>query len=182
MNIAPLALLEEKDYDYITVKEICKKAGVNRSTFYLHYETIDDLLTESLSYLFSKFTDKYGNNMQVNPRFGTLKDLYLITPDYIMPYLEFLSENRRIFMTAINKPTVFRIKQYFDTMCIQLFNPILERFHVDVAEQKYILAFYISGMHAIIIEWLKSNCSEPMEFIANLLVKYTLPYKGDGGI
>ena len=53
---------------------------------------------------------------------------------------------------------------------------------MDVAEQKYILAFYISGMHAIIIEWLKSNCSEPMEFIANLLVKYTLPYKGDGGI
>ena len=44
MNEALLLLLENKDYEYITVKEICSKAGVNRSTFYLHYETIDDLL------------------------------------------------------------------------------------------------------------------------------------------
>ena len=33
-----------KDLEYITVKEICHQAGVNRSTFYLHYETIADLV------------------------------------------------------------------------------------------------------------------------------------------
>ena len=32
----------------ITIKEICKKNGVNRSTFYIHYESIDDLLEETL--------------------------------------------------------------------------------------------------------------------------------------
>ena len=32
---------------YITVKEICEKAGVNRSTFYLHYENTTDLLQET---------------------------------------------------------------------------------------------------------------------------------------
>ena len=37
MDEAFLELLEEKDFAYITVKEICEKAGVNRSTFYLHY-------------------------------------------------------------------------------------------------------------------------------------------------
>ena len=41
---ALIELLNQKDIEYITVKEICKKAGVNRTTFYLHYETIDDLL------------------------------------------------------------------------------------------------------------------------------------------
>lgn len=35
MNEALLILLEKKNYEFITVKEICKKAGVNRSTFYL---------------------------------------------------------------------------------------------------------------------------------------------------
>lgn len=34
MDIAFLELLEQKDFEYITVKEICKRAGVNRSTFY----------------------------------------------------------------------------------------------------------------------------------------------------
>lgn len=31
MDKAFLALLEKKDFAYITVKEICEKAGVNRS-------------------------------------------------------------------------------------------------------------------------------------------------------
>ena len=47
MDNALIALLEVKDLEYITVKEICEKAGVNRSTFYLHYETIADLVNEA---------------------------------------------------------------------------------------------------------------------------------------
>ena len=48
MDEAFLDLLSKKDFAYITVKEICDKAGVNRSTFYLHYETVADLLSESI--------------------------------------------------------------------------------------------------------------------------------------
>ena len=36
MDEALLLLLEEKEFDRITVKELCQKAGVNRTTFYLH--------------------------------------------------------------------------------------------------------------------------------------------------
>ena len=36
MDEALIALLEKKDLEYITVKEICEEADVNRSTFYLH--------------------------------------------------------------------------------------------------------------------------------------------------
>ena len=55
MNEAFLELLEKKDFAYITVKEICEKAGVNRSTFYLHYETINDLLEESAQHIIDQF-------------------------------------------------------------------------------------------------------------------------------
>ena len=44
MDEALLFLLEKKDFEFISVKEVCDKAGVNRSTFYLHYENMDDLL------------------------------------------------------------------------------------------------------------------------------------------
>lgn len=47
MDEALIALLEKKDLDYITVKEICEEADVNRSTFYLHYETVGDLVDET---------------------------------------------------------------------------------------------------------------------------------------
>ena len=55
MDEAFLALLEKKDFAYITVKEICEAAGVNRSTFYLHYETLADLLAESAQYIIDRF-------------------------------------------------------------------------------------------------------------------------------
>ncbi len=55
MDEAFLKLLETKDFTYITVKEICEAAGVNRSTFYLHYETINDLLSESVDHMTAQF-------------------------------------------------------------------------------------------------------------------------------
>ena len=178
MDEALLALLEKKDYDYITVKEICEKAGVNRSTFYLHYETVDDLLQESLAHIFSKFTGKYGSGALPSIRDGPLDELFLITPAYLVPYLEFLSENKRVFMTAVEKPAVFGVTDYFDEMYAKVFGPILERFHVDDCERKYVLAYHLSGMHAVMIQWVRGGCREDISYIAGLLIKYTLPPGG----
>lgn len=178
MDEALLVLLEKKDFDYITVKEICERAGVNRSTFYLHYETVNDLLNESLSYIFSKFLDKFANESKKRVQSERLGDLFLVTPEYIVPYLEFLRENKRVFMTAIAKPGVFGVGRYFDEIYATVFEPILERFHVDKAERKYIIVFYVGGMHSIITEWIRGGCAEPLQFIAELLIKYTLAYKG----
>ncbi len=164
------------------MKEICEKAGVNRSTFYLHYETMDDLLQESLSYLFSKFKMKYDSSAQVKVDSDSLGNLYLITPEYIIPYLEFLYENKQIFMTAIKKPAIFEVSKHYDEMYSGIFNPILERFGVEPGERKYILTYHISGMHAIIIEWVKNGCKESAQYIADLLIKYTLPYKEPDGV
>lgn len=36
----------EMDYEQITVKELAGRAGINRKTFYLHYESIGDLLRD----------------------------------------------------------------------------------------------------------------------------------------
>ena len=74
MNEALITLLEKKDLEYITVKEICQTAGVNRSTFYLHYESVSDLVNETvetinarfLSYVLSGIT-----NMFIVRRFAT---------------------------------------------------------------------------------------------------------------
>ena len=55
LNHALIELLNKKDYEFITIKELCKKAGVNRSTFYLHYDTINDLLYETIDNTNKKF-------------------------------------------------------------------------------------------------------------------------------
>ena len=39
-------LICEKDYEKITVRELCDKARINKKTFYHYYPTLDDLLAE----------------------------------------------------------------------------------------------------------------------------------------
>lgn len=40
------SMILEMDYDYITIKELTERAKINRKTFYLHYDSLDDLLLE----------------------------------------------------------------------------------------------------------------------------------------
>lgn len=47
-------LSTEKDLDKITVIELCEKAGINKSTFYLHYNSIEDCFKKC----FDLFTDR----------------------------------------------------------------------------------------------------------------------------
>ena len=98
MDEAFLRLLEKKDISYITVKEICETAGVNRSTFYLHYETMADLLSESVSHMNEQFlahmkkdTDAFVTKMRDCPQ----DELYLITPEYLTPYLGYIEQHKR---------------------------------------------------------------------------------------
>jgi len=39
-------LIRERDYEKITVKELCERARINKKTFYHYYPTLDDLLAE----------------------------------------------------------------------------------------------------------------------------------------
>ena len=88
MDEALLALLEEKDLEYITVKEICRQAGVNRSTFYLHYETVADLVNETLEMIDQRFRSYFpreGEEVLGNMGSREREDLVLVTREYLLP-------------------------------------------------------------------------------------------------
>ena len=44
-------MIEQNNFDSITITGLSKKAGLNRKTFYLHYQSIDDLLFATLNKL-----------------------------------------------------------------------------------------------------------------------------------
>ncbi|MCR5636356.1 MAG: TetR/AcrR family transcriptional regulator [Clostridiales bacterium] len=52
------ALICEKDYDKITVKELCERARINKKTFYHYYETLDFLLAEMQAELSHGFIER----------------------------------------------------------------------------------------------------------------------------
>ena len=178
MNEALLSLLEKKDYQYITVKEICQTAGVNRSTFYLHYETVDDLLLETLEKTMERLNEKF----QDAPVFNVEKipsadrgQLFFITPEYLIPYLEFVRENRTIFMVAVTQPEALRVNAIFQKRYTDVFAPVMHRFGIDEKEWQYRLAFYLNGLFAIVTQWIKNGCEEDIAMMADLMARCVLP-------
>lgn len=51
-------LICEKDYEKITVKELCDLARINKKTFYHYYETLDALLAEMQTELSAEFLER----------------------------------------------------------------------------------------------------------------------------
>lgn len=172
MDEALLFLLEKKEFAYITVKEICTKAGVNRSTFYLHYENTCDLLNETLAYITKKFEAKFIPPTDVETKPEPLEDLLLITPKYIIPYLEFLKEYRRVYVASMSQTNVFGVNKYSGRVQTEIIAPVLRKMNVPEAERKYMLAFYINGLHSLVFEWVKNGCKEDVNYICGLMIKY----------
>lgn len=172
MDEALLKLLEKKDFGYITVSEICKTAGVNRSTFYLHYETIGDLLSESAQHIIEQFvafmphdTSEFMKKLPDRP----LQELYLITPEYLTPYLTYIKEHRRIFRATVEQSRTLRMDDAFSSLSGHVLTPILNRYGVPDADQKYMTPFFIGGLMAIINEWLKDDCNDSIEHIVSVI-------------
>lgn len=172
MDQAFLALLERKDFSYITVKEICEKAEVHRSTFYLHYETLEDLLSESMEYM----NEQFLSYMKQDPsafvtriRECPLDELYLVTPQYLKPYLNYIKENKRLFLTAVKNTKALRLDEYYDQMFRFVFDPILARYQVSDEIRKYMMTYYIHGLMAIVTQWLKNDCKETVEQLIGII-------------
>ena len=54
-----------------------------------------------------------------------------------------------------------------------IFIPILERFNVPEKDRKYLVTFYISGIMAIIKNWIINDCKDEISDIEEIIVKCT---------
>jgi len=172
MNNALLAVLEEKPFEYITVSEICKKAEVNRSTFYLHYENMCDLLAETIKRMIDNFLSYFCvDKSKISKGFSDceLSELNYITSEYLFPYLSYIKENRRIFLTMLAHTDIFGFESIFQRLFDNIFDPILERFNYPPQDRKYVMIFYLSGINAIIIEWLRNECDKPIDDVSSII-------------
>lgn len=167
-----ITLLEKKDFEYITVKEICNKAGVNRSTFYLHYETLNDLLIESNEYIINKFISSHQNG---ELRISDIKnmsneELNFISPKYLIPWLNFIKENKTLFKTYHNKFSNLTMDKNNKLLYDNVASPILNKFNIENSIKPYMLKYYSEGIMAIVKHWVSNNCNDSIEKICKIIM------------
>jgi AcrR family transcriptional regulator len=172
MDLALISLLKKKSFEYITVSEICEKAGVNRSTFYLHYETIGDLLNETTRYLLNDFLSYFSNDTQAiahNLKNCDLNELVFIGDKHLTPYLAYIEDHKEVFATALLHNKTLGFENVYKRMFENIFNPILDRFEYPPNDRQYVMMYYLNGINALVSEWLKNDCDKTIKDISRII-------------
>ena len=84
LSASLLSLLKEKSIDSISICEICKKAGVNRNTFYSHYSDIHALLDEIES----------GFMQEIISTLAASDNVIQSVEDLLLPILDIIESNQ----------------------------------------------------------------------------------------
>lgn len=160
MDEALLALLEKKEFACITIRELC--AAVNRSTFYLHYQNMTELLEESIAYMNRQFYECFP------PKHEDAAKAHFLSSAYLEPYLTYVKEHRRLFRTAL-----LRSEEQFRFLFQEVFSPYMARLGIPERERPYMIQFYLHGILAIVELWLEQDCREPVDDIIEMILRYT---------
>lgn len=185
MNQALIDVLSKKDYAFITIKEICQKAGVNRSTFYLHYDSINDLLVETIENLNKQFTACFSDDLKKltkNISNSSKDDLILIRPEFLLPYLQHVKEHKAVYKVSAKQVSLMKSDEKYKFLQKNVLYPIFDKFSIDESDKKYFCAYYINGVYAIVDEWIKDGCRDEISKICELIIKCVRPFEdGDKG-
>lgn len=178
MREALIKLLSKKRLEDITITELCAEAGVHRTTFYMHFDTISDLLDDITDSFSERFTSCFEKNQE-----ALIKEIVTTSPDkiktgYIVPYLNFIKENKALSRARILKRDRLKLRisplEYLEDNVLK---PFLKRRGVPDEYQEYYTAYFKNGSRAIAEEWLNNGCVESSDAIAEIISEYliTLP-------
>jgi len=180
MDEALLSLLLEKDFENITVKDVCTRTGVNRSTFYLHYESTADLLVEAVALIHRRYQQRFPESGPTSEAIAAQpkQNLFFITDQWLLPWLDFVKENRQIYKAIHAQMGVFGAEHTYRDYFQYVFSPILSQHGIPVEKHEYIMEFYRHGLVSVMLKWVEADCREDAAEIAGI-IKLCVGYAAD---
>ncbi|MDO4666865.1 MAG: TetR/AcrR family transcriptional regulator [Streptococcus sp.] len=153
-------LLKEEPFETISVTAICKKAGVNRGTFYLHYVDKYDLIDKLKEEVLNELDEikSYSND--------------IFEKSFIYRTLHYMYENYD-FLSVIYQSSEVRFSQtvydYIHSVISKTscFDEILVK-NYDIPLY-YAKILYVSGLQSLIIAWIENGCQESPEEMSDIV-------------
>ena len=157
---AVLDLLEEKGgIEKITVRELCARAELNRSTFYAHYGEPREVLAEAEEEILTQ-TGAYIQKIGAQPKGGG--------KDFIASFLRYIRENDKTFRVLLVTAADSAFKSRFIQLSfLQLFEYL--QVQMDAEKQQFIYSYLLNGSFGIITQWIRSDYAATVAEIVELL-------------
>ncbi len=157
IETAFLSLIINHKYEDITISQICERADINRSTFYCHYDDINDLIIQIES--------KFSRRMISIFDFG-LKQ----THDAFVDMFNFIKENKYFYKAFLNIPYTTIAEK---NTKVDILKHIGENANIDKSKTMgifYRASFFGAGIKEMCRLWIEFDCRESPEEMAKLLI------------
>lgn len=154
-----LRLLDEHCSDDLTVKMVCKEAGISRQTLYNHYYCLMDALEEAYRSDFEKALENCNT--------------YCDWVEGLRCFLDFLhSRKRRVLHLyySSRREDLLRIIRKYGEILVKKGIADCARdmgIAVDGKDREFMLNFYMNVLMGIVVNYLKDRMKENPEYIAS---------------
>lgn len=156
-------LSTEKPLDKITVIELCEKAGINKSTFYLHYTSIDDCFKKCFE-MFTGGVIQLSNDIRYTEVAYHPEEIVKKVLDTVEQYIEFISNYKN---SVIYDSSTRELKEKFVKAICTSNNLTVEENYHEVAK----VTFLIGGCLDAITQMLPNYNREEMEKLMINVIK-----------
>ncbi|MGN0516881.1 TetR/AcrR family transcriptional regulator [Eubacterium sp.] len=152
-------LKEKGSVNKVSVREICERAELNRSTFYTHYSQPKDLLIELEDEILQS-TKEHLEKIGAENDLGAHK--------YISSFLKYIKDNDKQFRTLLidSADPDFR-SRFMQQTIVQFVENLDISFSPEI--EQYIYSYILNGSTGILIQWIRSDYECDENTICNLL-------------
>ena len=155
-------LLHQKSIHKVSVREICDKAQVNRSTFYKYYGNQYELFSE----MEGETLDYVNRHLSVEQT-TVAGDLSQITK-----LVKFVDDNAPLSRILINHNIDPNFPDaLINLSCLRRWIDSHFRTVYSEAEMEYVYVLIVNGGYSLIKKWINKDDREPPELIAELLCR-----------
>lgn len=149
---ALIELLKEKELKNIKISHVVKKAGVSRTTFYKHYNTLEEVLYDYMNEIVADYTIQRKDSFKMNSLYDY--ETILFTFQFFDHYAD--------FFIIINKNNMY-------TILIDAINRFMTRYFYSNRYNLYELYCYSGGILNIFIQWEERGKKETPEEMARIV-------------
>ena len=174
-------LMSEKPLQNITVAELCKRAEINRSTFYAHYTDIYDLQQKLELEIYSEFQEALSD-IDITKNFTTEG-----VPIFMITIFSFLKRNADMCAVFLgphsDRKFVMNLLDIAKETTIIQYGQIYKKASVPQLEMYF--TFMASGCIGLLEYWIRSGLKEPAEEMAritNLMITRGMAYLEAPGV
>ncbi len=164
-------LMQEKPINKITVKELCERADVNRSTFYAYYTDIYDLDRKIIKEFFKMQRRFINRSLAI---LDTKADITALTVDDFYEitnlYLTLVKENKAMYKFAFYGQANTPIQISYDNVFYSVINKRVPERYKESFRRSF--TFVSGGTTALFVRWILSDCDAPVSEMARSLAYY----------